>query len=123
PLGVGFGNYSAIIGRYYDTVRPDFTVRTYPHSMVLAAWAETGPIGMTAYIGLWAVFAAACGGVLWRKDGEASGRAAAGGGLFLVTALGIVGSTHDLLYHNAVALAFAAGIGAVLALIDRPVSG
>ena len=28
PLGVGLGNYSALVGRYYDAVRPEFTVRT-----------------------------------------------------------------------------------------------
>lgn len=119
PLGVGFGNYSVLVGHYYDTVRPDFTVRTYPHSMVLAAWAETGPHGMLAYVWFWAAFATACAHLLWRKTQDAATRTAAGGGLFLVVALGVVGLTHDLLYHNAVALAFAAGIGAVLALTDR----
>lgn len=119
PLGVGFGNYSALVGRYYDTVRPDFTVRTYPHSMVLAAWAETGPVGAAAYIWFWAAFAVFCGRTLLRKDADATTLAAAGGGLFLLTCLAVVGLTHDLLYHNAVALAFAAGIGAVLALNDH----
>ncbi len=123
PLGVGLGNYSALVGRYYDAVRPEFTVRTYPHSMVLAAWAETGPVGLFAYLWAWSAFAVACGRLLLsRVAGDSSHRrTAAGCGLFAVTALGVVGLTHDLLYHNSVALAFAGVVGVVLALIDEPV--
>lgn len=123
PLGVGLGNYSALVGRYYDSVRPEFTVRTYPHSMVLAAWAETGPLGMLAYLWAWSAFAVACGRFLRRGvGGEAvHRRVAAGCGLFAITALGVVGLTHDLLYHHSVALAFAGAIGMVLAIIDDPI--
>ncbi len=123
PLGVGLGNYSAIVGRYYDAVRPEFTVRTYPHSMVLAAWAETGPVGLFAYFWAWSAFAVACGRLLSSKAAESQNvrRIAAGCGLFAITALGVVGLTHDLLYHNSVALAFAGAIGVVLGLIDEPV--
>ncbi len=120
PLGVGLGNYSALVGHYYDTVRPEFTVRTYPHSMVLAAWAETGPLGLFAYLWVWASFGVLCAKAL-RVSREPVRRAAAGCGLFLAVSLGVVGLTHDLLYHNAVASAFAAAVGAVLAFIDDPI--
>jgi hypothetical protein len=121
PLGVGLGNYSALVGRYYDTVRPEFTVRTYPHSMVLAAWAETGPLGLFAYLWVWASFGVLCAKALGSAQASVR-RAAAGCGLFIAVSLGVVGLTHDLLYHNAVALAFAAAVGAVLAFIDDPVA-
>jgi hypothetical protein len=121
PLGVGLGNYSALVGSYYDTVRPEFTVRTYPVSMVLAAWAETGPVGLLAYLWAWAAFAVLCGRSLWKARDARAQRVAAGCGLFVITALGVVGLTHDLLYHNSVALAFAGAIGVVLALIDEPI--
>jgi len=43
---------------------------------------------------------------------------AAAAGLFGLVALGVVGLTHDVLYHNAVALAYAGLVGAVLGRLE-----
>ena len=113
PLGAGLGNYSRLVGRYYDTVDPGFNVRTYPHSVVLAAWAETGPVGLLGLLYAWAAFALLCVEVLRR--GATAGKASAAAGLFCVAAFWTVGLTHDVLYHNAVAFAFFGMMGWVLA--------
>lgn len=116
PLGVGLGNYSVVVGRYYDTIDPGFSVRTYPHNLVLAALAETGPLGLLGYVAAWVALALACVATLRRRQGAA--RTAAGAGLFVVVAVWVVGLTHDVLYHNAVALAFAGAVGVVLGYLD-----
>lgn len=123
PLGVGLGNYSIVIERYYDVVEPAFNVRTYPHSVVLAAWAETGPVGMVAYLVMWLGFISSCFVTLKRLSHmplsqHEDTRIAAAAGLYGATALWVVGLTHDVLFHNAVALAFAALLGVVLSYLD-----
>ncbi len=118
PLGVGLGNYPVIVGRYYDTADPSFTVRTYPHNIWLAAWAETGPLGLAAYALAWAAFALLCIRHVRRADSEA--QAAAAAGLFGIVGMAVIGFTHDVLFHNAVALAFAGLCGWVLAVLVGP---
>ena len=118
------GNYPRLVGRYYDRVEPTFNIRTYPHSLVLAAWAETGPVGLFGF--LWAWSSVLWHGVRRLRDSDAgpSARVAAGTVVFVVAALGVVGLTHDVLFHNAVALAVASGVGMALPLLrvalDRP---
>lgn len=123
PLGVGLGNYSQVVGRYYDAVDPTFGTRTYPHNVLLAAWAETGPVGLAGYVWAWAAFAAAC--VQRLRRGESSvdrgGRSAAAAGLAGVLTFWAVGMTHDVLYHNAVGYAFCGLMAMCLAfLFTRP---
>lgn len=124
PLGVGLGNYSTVIGRYYDLLDPTFTVRTYAHSIVLSAWAETGPVGALGFlsgllvVGVFGVL------VVARRQGTVEQRVAAGTAFVGSVALALVGLTHDVLFHNAVAFAFASMLGACAPLIDaaRPMS-
>jgi O-antigen ligase len=111
PWGVGLGNYTAVVGRYYDQVDPSFATRTYPHNVLLSAWAETGPLGLMGWAMLWLAFARACIGAC--RPGSASRappeiRAAAAAGLCMCAAFWTVGLTHDVLYHNVVAQAYVA---------------
>ena len=117
PLGIGLGNYSQLIGNYYDIVDPSFVTRTYPHNVVLATWAETGPVGLFAYAWAWFALLGACINCL-RQQASPAVMAAAGTGLFCVIAFWCVGMTHDPFYHNAVALAYAAVAGWVIAMLE-----
>ena len=115
PLGVGLGNYPTVVSRYYDGADPTFNVRAYPHNVVLAALAETGPFGTAGLLVGWSALILLCARALRR---ERTWRACAGGvGLFVAVAYAVVGMTHDVFYHNAVALAFAATEGACLGLL------
>jgi O-antigen ligase len=118
PLGAGIGNYPRIVPRYYDVARPEFNVRTYPHSIALAVWAETGPVGLVAFAWAWFAFLLACLRRL-RRGGPAIELQAAAAGLFCSLAFWVVGMTHDVLFHKPVALAFAGMIGLVLAVADK----
>ena len=104
PLGVGLGNYPTLVARYYDEVDPNFEVRTYPHHVLLAAWAETGPHGMLGYAFAWVSFITAC--ITRLRWPSVAQRVAAGAGFAGALAFWTVGMTHDVLYHNAVAFAF-----------------
>jgi O-antigen ligase len=123
PLGIGLGNYPAVVGRYYDEVEPSFAVRTYPHNMALAALCETGPLGLAGYAIAYGALLLACIRTLRRRAIDGRRRAAAGAGLYATVAILTVGLTHDVLYHNAVALAFAALVGVVLTWVGEPVQG
>ncbi len=118
PLGAGLGNYPRVVPRYYDMSDPHFDVLTYPHSVVLAALAETGPIGAIAYIWAWAALATACLATLRRRAPRGL-RTVAAAGLFGVVAFWAVGLTHDVLFHKPVSLAFSGMVGWVLATLDR----
>jgi O-antigen ligase len=112
PLGVGLGNYSVVVGRYYDVVDPAFNIRTYPHNLWLAAWAEAGPFGLFGYVTVFAALIAGCVAVLRRR--AAGDPALAAAGLFGTVAMVVIGMTHDVLYHGVVALSFAGLAGLVL---------
>jgi O-antigen ligase len=116
PLGVGIGNFTPVVDRYYETSSPAFGIRTYPHNVWLAAWAETGPVGLAAYLAAWLLFLGACARAVVRR-GPAAPAAAAG--LFGIGATLVVGLTHDVLFHNSVALAVAGLVGVVGAFIAR----
>jgi len=118
PFGIGFGNYAAVVGRYFDAVEPGFASRTYPHNIWLAAWAEAGPLGMGAYVFAYTAFLLACLRHL-KAVRNSRGRAAAGTGVFGVIAVLVIGLTHDVLFHNAVALAFSGLVGLTLAFLAR----
>ena len=122
PWGVGLGNYTPVIGRYYDRIEQGQGLpRTYPHNMVLGAWAETGPVGLTGYVSAWVLFLGFCGAAIRRSRTEAPERVAWGAtGLAATAALWVVGLTHDVLFHNAVALAFCGMAGLVMALLLAP---
>ena len=106
PLGLGLGNYPQAVGAYYDAVEPSFDVRTYPHSLYMAALVETGPVGLLGFVAAWMALALA-----WaRRPG-----AVAATGLGGVAMLGCLGLTHDVLYHVPVALGFMGLLGWALA--------
>lgn len=118
PFGVGLGNYTPVIGAYYDRTDPGFAVRTYPHNILLAAWAEAGPGGLVAYATVWL----SLGHTAWRtarrrryRDRPQASDASqalstASAGLFITAALWTVGMTHDVLYHNVVGQAYVAAL-------------
>ena len=122
PWGVGLGNYTPLIGRYYDRIDPRHEFpQTYPHNMVLAAWAESGPVGLASYLAVWVIFFAVCAAAVGRGRSDDPEHAAIGAvGLAAGVALWVVGLTHDVLFHNAVALAFCGMAGLVLALLIAP---
>jgi O-antigen ligase len=120
PLGVGLGNYTPVVGRYYDLVEPQFQTRTYPHNVLLAAWAETGPVGLVGYAWGWMALGVAC---LRRLRAAGADRDVAAAALFGVAAFWTVGMTHDVLYHNAVGLAYTGLVGLTLALWVHPHGG
>lgn len=124
PFGIGLGNYPQVIAGYYDTAEPAFNIRTYPHNVVLAVWAEAGPLGALLY--LWALVRAFLAAVRGTRDpapalsaadplGATSNRRLAFSGVFLLSAFAVVGMTHDMLYHKNVGLAFFALLAVVLA--------
>lgn len=119
PFGAGLGNYTPIIGAYYDRIDPGFATRTYPHNILLAAWAEAGPGGLIAYTTVWL----SLGQAAYRRARRAQRRraaaapaltsqtlSAAAAGLFVTAALWTVGMTHDVLYHNVVGQAYVAAL-------------
>lgn len=108
PLGVGLGNYTQIVGAYYDTVEASFSTRTYAHSLWLSAWAESGPVGVLSIVG--GLLAAPTR--LKRRGSSWRFIAAAG----VVACWLAIGLTHDLLYHQSVALAYAATLGWLIAV-------
>lgn len=118
PWGVGLGNYPQIVGGYYDLVDPNFPTRTYAHSMLLSVWAETGPIGLLAYGGMWWLWVRTCFRHA-RFSEDRSVRAAGCAGVFACLALWTVGLTHDVLFHNIVSWAYVATLTWTLAYLQR----
>lgn len=121
PWGAGLGNYPRVVGRYYDAAQPTFTVRTYPHSVVLATWAETGWVGVAAFVSAWWLLGQAFFRRL-RDDtiNDPDQRAAAVAGFFALVAFAVVGLTHDILYHLPVAFALAFVLGCAVVLSTSP---
>ncbi|MEK7704427.1 MAG: O-antigen ligase family protein, partial [Myxococcota bacterium] len=117
PLGVGLGNYSTVVERYYGGVDAGRAPRTYPHNIVLGAWAEAGPLGLAGFLWAYAAPLVACAAELRRRRAGVR-QVAAASGLFALVALGAVGLTHDVLFHNAVALAYASLLGLVVGCLD-----
>jgi len=130
PLGAGLANYPTLSEQYYTAAGSLYNVpRTYPHSLVLAAWAEAGPVGLGGYITMWLALAlAALRGARRREDrlihlrrGEHV-RAAGTALLCTIGAFWTLGITHDVLFHKPVALAFATLVGAFMAELHRETS-
>jgi O-antigen ligase len=118
-LGIGLANYPTWAAAYYEEARSPYNLPlTYPHSLVMGAWAEAGPVGLGGYVAMWLALAMAGVGGLRRRDDTRL--LTAGSALLLVTvALWVVGITHDVLFHKPVALTFAAIVGACLAQFSR----
>ena len=122
--GVGLGAYPSAVREHYEAVPVGAYVppHHYAHNLVLSAWAETGPLGLAAYVWIWMSLLLACATTLLRAPPEDQlPRIAAAAGLFAVVGLWTVGLTHDVLYHKPVALTFAALVGGLLACL--PVRG
>lgn len=114
PAGVGVGNYSSIIGRYYDYVMPAFHVRTYPHHMLLAWWVESGIGGMVAVAGGWLLTVFHAARVVLQREASQEQRSLSAALVFSLVSFWIIGLTHDVLYHPSVALMFFSTMGWIL---------
>jgi O-antigen ligase len=118
PWGVGLGNYPQVVGPYYHLADPfDPSPITYPHSMVWMAWAEAGPVGLIAWLFFWLSTLTDALRGLAAAQATRTQQVAAGAWLFIGTALGLVGLTHDVLFHNIVALTFFAALGCTRVLM------
>jgi O-antigen ligase len=119
-LGIGLANYPTYSATYYDAAESPFKFvpRTYPHSLVMAAWAESGPVGLGGYVAMWVALASAAVAGL-RRRGDSRSVSAATALLLLVVTFWVVGVTHDVLFHKPVALTFSAVVGASLAQLRR----
>lgn len=123
PGGVGLGNYSKVVARYYDQVLPAFHIRTYPHNLLLSWWTECGAAGMLAIVSAWFF-------VLLKALQGASNlrisllnRTRYASLVFYLATFWIIGLTHDVFYHQSVALMFFGGMGWLLGqLADDEVS-
>lgn len=123
PWGAGLGNYRRLMHRYYDILAPDFFVRNYAHSVVLSAWAETGPLGLTGWLWAWMSLTVVCLQRLWQPSasacrGSIEQRTAAAIGAGVMIAFWVIGLTHDVLFHPPVGLAFAGAMGLVVASLQ-----
>jgi len=114
PGGVGLGNYSQIISRYYDQVMPAFHIRTYPHHLMLSWWVECGSAGMLAVLTGWVTtFIFAIKGAADSQE-ELVNRVSYMTLGFYLCVFWIIGLAHDVFYHQSVALMFFSGIGWLL---------
>jgi O-antigen ligase len=119
PYGIGLGNYPEVVARYYGANDPlTESPRTYPHSLWLMAWAEAGPLGAAGFglfwLQLWLVGAQ---GLV--RGASARHKQAGAALLFTVTAMLTVGLTHDVLFHNIVALVFFCALGLATAELHQ----
>ena len=119
PGGVGLGNYSKVVASYYDQVMPAFHIRTYPHNLLLSWWAECGAGGMLILVSSWVItfvkaFQRACDTNL----GSAN-RSIYASLVFYLASFWIIGLTHDVFYHQSVALMFFSGVGWLLGQLPR----
>lgn len=114
PGGVGLGNYSEVVARYYDQVMPAFHIRTYPHNLLLSWWVESGAAGMVVMVVAWsATFINAVKGAANERLPSLN-RTRHASLAFYLCAFWIIGLTHDVFYHQSVALMFFSGIGWLL---------
>jgi hypothetical protein len=111
PLGIGLGNYPSVVRGYYAALPPTPVPRTYPHHVGLCAWAECGPLGLLGYLYGGLSFVTLC----WRRLQQGKARQAAARGLAGAVAFAVLGLSHDVLYHNAVAFAFCGLLALTLA--------
>jgi hypothetical protein len=114
PGGVGLGNYSEVVARYYDQVMPAFHIRTYPHNLLLSWWVECGAAGMLVMVVAWSVtFIKAIKGAANERLPSLN-RTRYASLAFSLCAFWIIGLTHDVFYHQSVALMFFSGVGWLL---------
>ena len=52
-FGIGWGNYQAVCPEYIDKVDPDFPFKFRSHNLFLNLLAETGMVGLGAFLWLW----------------------------------------------------------------------
>ncbi|MEM6731329.1 MAG: O-antigen ligase family protein, partial [Myxococcota bacterium] len=103
PFGAGIGNYSKIVGAYYDLEDATFPTRTYGHNLWLTTWAETGPLGVMGLLGGFIVLA-------WRAR-ERLPSAYALALISTIACLLTIGMTHDIFYDPPVSLSASSVIG------------
>lgn len=101
PLrGIGFGNYPRVCGQYYDRVDPGFPMRTWAHNTFISLYAETGPLGLAAFV--WVLLAAG-----WAARREP-------GALAAICAFVVIAQFHDVLYDTKVMYPLWLAIGLAL---------
>jgi len=109
PLhGIGFANYPRVCSAYYDRVDPGFFMRTWAHNSELSLLAETGPLGLAAF--LWAAFRTVRALYASLRAGEPI----ALGALAAATALAVIAQAHDVFYDTKVMYALWLGIALAL---------
>jgi hypothetical protein len=113
PFGIGLGNYPSVVRGYYDALPPTPVPRTYPHHVGLGAWAECGPLGLLGAVYGGLSFVALC----WRHLQQGRAQPVAACGLASAVAFAVLGLSHDVLYHNAVAFAFCGLLALTLAIM------
>lgn len=82
--GIGLGNFSRLFDRYkvdgiYDTT-------CHPHNDFLNVAANSGILGLLAYLSIWAAFLYSTVKSVWKKRSESFGRAVQMGGIVAVVA-------------------------------------
>ena len=100
-VGVGFGSYPWALGPYYDRREPSFPMRTQAHDMFLSIWAETGPLGLFAF--LWLLCAAVGLAVASRRASSPVRRGLLAGAGLAAGAFSVLCLMHDPLYEREVA--------------------
>jgi O-antigen ligase len=97
PLGAGVGGYSMVRNAYYDRVDDSVQSRAMSHNLLLSLLAETGFLGLLAWLWLWwALYARA-----WRSRSPVALCGALGATTFHAATL-----AHDPLYQSECALAW-----------------
>ena len=97
PYGTGFGGYSVVRDAYYDKRDPSFQSRAMSHHLPLTLLAETGLLGLMAWLWMWWELYKH---VLSTRNALAW---AAGAGAFTFHAATLV---HDPVYQSECALAW-----------------
>ena len=117
PLfGAGVGGYPAAAAPHFAEVREVYSAEpTWAHDTWLTVLAETGPVGLCAYLWLWGAFLAAAVRGARRLEGGPVERAVALGALGAGVALVVVSLAHDLLVNAKIAYNLFALMGAVAA--------
>lgn len=115
PYGIGLGNYPQVVARYYAAADPlTKSPRTLPHNLLWMAWAEGGLVGLCGLALFWTRLGRVAWAALVRTPGAPDHARRAGAALLFVTvAFVLVGCTHDVLFHNIVALSFFSALGLV----------
>ncbi|MEW5855006.1 MAG: O-antigen ligase family protein [Myxococcota bacterium] len=97
PTGTGFGGYAVVRDAYYDRINDTIQSRTMSHNLLLSLLAETGVLGLMAWLWMW--------WALFRQVMSTRGTVAISGLLGAAT-FHAATLAHDPLYQSECALAW-----------------